>query len=92
VAVTPDDTRIVTASRDETIRVWDLATGDPLTGHTNRVTSVAVTPDGTRIVSGSDDNTVRVWEPGIGECLLELTCFGAVGAVAAALLEAIAGS
>ena len=63
--------------------MWDLATGDPLTGQTCRVTSVVVTPDGTRIVSGSDDNTVRVWEPGIGECLLELACFGAVGAVAA---------
>jgi WD40 repeat protein len=49
---------------DNTVRVWELATGKEVrrfTGHEDWVRSVAVTPDGRYVVSGSDDNTVRVW-------------------------------
>jgi len=72
VAVTPDGTRAVSASRDTTLRVWELATGKSLAsleGHTNTVSSVAVTSDGTRVVSASDDKTVRVWDLATGKCL-----------------------
>ncbi|KAJ7181118.1 hypothetical protein C8R46DRAFT_598076 [Mycena filopes] len=66
VAFSPDGTRIVSGSRDSTVRVWDTEAqtqiGAPLEGHTDTVTSVAFSPDGTRIVSGSWDKTVRVWD------------------------------
>ncbi|WP_371591680.1 caspase family protein [Streptomyces virginiae] len=57
----------VTAGADNTVRVWDLTTGqpvgEPLTGHTNTVEAVACTVlDGQPVaVTGSSDNTVRVW-------------------------------
>ena len=75
VAVTPDGARAVSGSWDNTVRVWDLATGEALrvlAGHTLPVAAVAVTPDGARAVSGSLDRTVRVWDPATGETLRTL--------------------
>ena len=66
VAFSSDGTRIVSGSDDNTIRVWDTATGqqvgEALRGHEDRVRSVAFSSNGTRIVSGSDDHTIRVWD------------------------------
>ena len=56
MAFSPDGTRIVTGSGDQTAKVWDARTGMALLelkGHTGRVNSVAFSPDGTRIVTGS---------------------------------------
>jgi len=74
VAVSPDGRRIVSGSRDETVRIWDVVSGEELAclrGHESGVWSVAVSPDGRRIVSGSADRTVRVWDANSGE---ELAC------------------
>jgi WD40 repeat protein len=64
-AFSPDGARVLTASGDQTARVWDGATGasigKPLP-HDHDVTSAAFSPDGARIVTASDDNTVRVWD------------------------------
>ena len=62
VCVTKDG-KIVSASYDKTVRVWDML-GKKLAvcrGHKDWVTSVCVTEDG-KIVSGSYDKTVRVWD------------------------------
>jgi WD40 repeat protein len=65
VAVSPDNQLVVSASRDETVRVWNLHSGRlvrTLKGHTDWVRAVAVSPDNQLVVSGDDDETVRVWE------------------------------
>jgi hypothetical protein len=70
VAVTPDGQYVVSGSSDNTVRLWELATGKEVrrfTGHEWIVWSVAVTPDGKYVVSGSGDNTVRLWELATGK-------------------------
>lgn len=65
VALTPDGSRAISYSSDNTLRVWDLARGQELrtlTGHTGEVTGVAVTPDSSRAISYSDDKTLKVWD------------------------------
>ena len=46
VAFSPDGTRIVTGSRDQTAKVWDARTGTPLElkGHTDAVDERGVQP------------------------------------------------
>ncbi|MGF1599741.1 MAG: WD40 repeat domain-containing protein [Acidimicrobiales bacterium] len=71
---TPDGRLLLaSASADDTVRVWDPATGtpvgQPLTGHTSSVSGVAFgsTPDGRLLLaSASWDDTVRVWDPATG--------------------------
>jgi WD40 repeat protein len=65
----------VTGGDDDTVRVWDLTTGDPigspLTGHTDAVEAVAVTRlDGRPVaVTGSSDRTARLWDLTTGTAL-----------------------
>ena len=75
VAFSPDGRRIVSGSTDNTLKVWDAATGQEtltLKGHTSWVMSVAFSPDGRRIVSGSDDKTLKVWDAATGQETLTL--------------------
>ncbi|WP_099077875.1 WD40 repeat domain-containing protein [Vibrio sp. PID17_43] len=71
----PDGTRIVTASDDGNVRLWDSATGDPLAvlvGHDGVVNSAQFSPDGTRIVTASLDGTARLWDSATGDPLAVL--------------------
>jgi WD40 repeat protein len=63
---------LVSGSRDESLRVWELATGQlkfSLTIHTQPIHRLAVRPGLAGLVmlaSASDDRTVRLWQPTIG--------------------------
>jgi WD40 repeat protein len=55
---------LLSGSRDESIKMWDVNTGfcvQTIRGHTNWVKSVAVNIKGSLMASGSSDETVIVW-------------------------------
>ena len=64
VSYSPDGTKIISGSRDKTIKIWDANTGEclkTLEGHSLDVNSVAYSPDGTKIISSSSDKTIKIW-------------------------------
>lgn len=57
--------RLVTASKDASLRIWDAARGNVtqiMTGHTSSVTAVRWGGQGL-IYSASEDRTIKVWDP-----------------------------
>jgi WD40 repeat protein len=87
----PDGLRVLVCESDETLRVWDTATGTPRTRlprHGGYVRYGAFSPDGGRLLTASDDGTVRLWDAETGEILapplrhgraIERVCFRADG-------------
>ncbi|MEE6162573.1 hypothetical protein U9R62_14780 [Cylindrospermopsis raciborskii DSH] len=60
---------MVSASLDNTIKIWDMATGrekHTLTGHQSSVYSVTISPDGKTLVSASGDKTIKIWDMATG--------------------------
>jgi WD40 repeat protein len=75
VAFSADGQRIVTASADNTSRVWDVKTGQELAtlkGHESYILTAEFSADGQRIVTASSDETARVWDAQTGKELATL--------------------
>ncbi len=75
----------MSASLDQTLKVWDAHTGEErctLRGHTGGVYGCAISPLGDTIVSASWDNTLKVWDARTGACLSTLYVNGHLNACA----------
>jgi WD40 repeat protein len=64
LAFSPGGDKLISASKDQTVRLWDVASGQEVrtfSGHKGLVGDVAFGPDGKSAVSGGRDRTLRLW-------------------------------
>jgi RNA polymerase sigma factor (sigma-70 family) len=64
-ALAPDGRLVATARDDQTIQLWDLATGKELlcrTGFLSAADWLVFSPDGRSLASGHRDGTILVWD------------------------------
>jgi WD40 repeat protein len=82
VAFSPDGSRFLSGSTDETIKIWDPTKASDnnfwqlpvtLSGHTDAVLCAVFSPDGNLIVSGSADKSLRTWDTQTGKGLKTIT-------------------
>src|SRR5262249_30790407 len=75
VAFSPDERQVLSGSWDNTLKLWDAASGALLrtfAGHSGWVSSVAFSPDGRLVLSGSWDKTLKLWNVASGAQLRTL--------------------
>ncbi|ROT38305.1 nuclear distribution protein nudF [Sodiomyces alkalinus F11] len=70
---------LVSASRDKTLRIWDVSTGyclRTLKGHVDWVREVCPSPDGRFLLSVGDDRVGRLWDISAANPETKLTLVG----------------
>jgi WD40 repeat protein len=69
-----DNTKIATASNDNTSKIWNLSNGEllvTLEGHENEVNTVKFNSDNSKVVTASNDNTAKIWKAEKTECFID---------------------
>ncbi len=75
VEFSPDGHLLVTASGDQTIKIWEIATGKPLhtlLTHETAIAGIAFSRDGQMLATADGFGTVHLWNPATGQLLRTL--------------------
>jgi WD40 repeat protein/serine/threonine protein kinase len=68
----PDFKRLAGAAADNTVKIWDVHTGQVTLSLKGLTGNVVFSPDGRRLASGSDGNTVKIWDAQTGQEILTI--------------------
>ncbi len=71
LAFSSDGTMLASASKDQTIKLWQIAAGTTtplhsLTGHAGMVNSAIFSPQGSTLITGGSDKTIKLWQVATG--------------------------
>ncbi|MEQ8755620.1 MAG: WD40 repeat domain-containing protein [Coleofasciculus sp. G1-WW12-02] len=74
IAISQDGQLLATGSDDQTIKLWNLNTGQPLrtfSGHSDQITALAISPNAEILVSGGgiEDGSIKLWNLKTGELI-----------------------
>ena len=72
VAISPDGSKVITGSLDNTAKIWNISDGSlvtTLSGHEGGITSVAISSDGSKVFTGSWDKTAKIWNMSDGSLI-----------------------
>jgi len=73
----PDGERIITSSRDGSLRLWNLKNGlqigEDWRDGKSAVGTIALSPNGKTVASGSEDGAVRLWDVATGKVIAKWT-------------------
>ena len=70
VRLSPDGKHWLTCSNDHTARVWEVASGEPVTDwirHNAKIQVAEFSPDGRLIATGSTDGEISIWDATTGK-------------------------
>ncbi|MCE1247428.1 MAG: hypothetical protein LWY06_12345, partial [Firmicutes bacterium] len=72
ISIAADGQRAISGSWDNTVKVWDIETGEclkTLTEHKNWVNSVSLNYSGSMAISSSDDHSMQIWDIEKNKCI-----------------------
>lgn len=80
IAVAPGNNMLITASSDNTARIWDIETGKQISvfqGHTNWINAIDISPKNNYIISSGSDKKTIIWDLISTEKIRELSLHNA---------------
>ncbi|HAU30612.1 TPA: hypothetical protein DCW54_03220, partial [Candidatus Dependentiae bacterium] len=74
ITLSPDKTKFFSATKNNTVSVWDLEQGKFLyqLSHTGLINSTLFSPDSKKIITASNDGNAKIWDSATGAILKTL--------------------